>query len=154
MSDPGNDSKSNDVDSLKVELRRYISSIHSTGSFATFGVIDALPNPGISIDPIGLIRLPLSEPDAQALARESCKAPFGLGSMTLVDESVRKTWEIEAAKVQFLNDKWQPYVDKLVKTVANELGAHAAFNETVNVRSELYKMLLYEKGAMFKAHQE
>ena len=94
------------------------------------------------------MRLPLSEDDAQTLVRESHQAPFGKGTETVIDESVRKTWEIDAGKVQFLNTRWQHCLDQIVKNVAEELGVAG------NVCAEFYKMLLYEKGAMFKPHKE
>lgn len=69
----------------------------------------------------------------------------------MVDESVRKTWEMAACKVQFLNERWQSCLDRIVERVARELGVA---DGSVNVRAEFYKMLLYEKGAMFKAHKD
>ena len=136
---------------LKDDLYNRISSIRSFGSFATHGVIEPFMNPGISVDTLGLLRLPLSHQDAQALASVSRKAPFGKGSETLVDESIRKTWEIDANRVRFLNDDWQRCVDQMVAQVIRELGLVI---ESTSVRAEFYKMLLYEEGAMFKEHQE
>ena len=93
--------------------------------------------------------MPLSEEDAHSLILASHKAPFGKGTETVIDESVRKTWQIDAARVQCLNPRWQSCLDQTVKRVAGELGV-----ADTNVRAELYKMLLYEKGALFKAHKE
>ncbi|KAL8861958.1 MAG: hypothetical protein Q9178_001828 [Gyalolechia marmorata] len=133
------------------DLRRLISEVHTSGSFAAFGTIDSFVNPGISIDPIGIVRLPLSEDDAQALAQISNKAPFGKGNETLVDESVRKTWQIDAAHVRISNKDWQLGLDRILEHVAKGLGIAGGPS---SIRAELYKMLLYEKGAMFKPHQE
>ena len=133
------------------QLCGLIERVHSSGSFAAFGSIDAFVNPGIFVDPIGIVRLPLSESDAQTLVQTSHKAPFGKGSETLVDESVRKTWQIDAANVQFLNENWQCCLDQVVERVARELGIAS---ECSDVHAEFYKLLLYEKGAMFKPHQE
>ena len=150
-------SESNDEGSFaneedfKNDLFDRISQVHSTGSFATFGIMDSFVHPGISVDPIGTVRMPLSEEDAQSLILASHKAPFGKGIETVIDESVRKTWQIDAGRVQCLNPRWQSCLDQTVKRVAGELGVVDA---ATNVRAELYKMLLYEKGALFKAHQE
>ena len=132
-------------------LFRSISKVHSSGSFATFGIIDNFANPGISVDPIGTVRLPLSEDDAHALIQLSCQAPFGKGTETLVDESIRKTWQIDAAKITFRNKGWDVCLERIVRNVAEKLGVTGGSS---NVHAELYKMLLYEKGAMFKAHKE
>ncbi|KAL9005009.1 MAG: hypothetical protein Q9188_002190 [Gyalolechia gomerana] len=128
-----------------------ISEVHSAGSFAAFGIIDSFVNPGISVAPIGIVRLPLSEEDAKTLVRASQKAPFGKGNQTLVDESVRKTWQIDAGEIQFLNQAWQRCLDQTVDNVTRELGIAGG---STNVRAEFYKMLLYEAGAMFKPHQD
>ncbi|KAL8754030.1 MAG: hypothetical protein Q9199_004627 [Rusavskia elegans] len=133
------------------DLRHLISEVHASGSFAAFGTIDSFVNPGIFIDPIGIVRLLLSEDDAQALAQTSHKAPFGKGNETLVDESVRKTWQIDAANVRILNKAWQPCLDQILERVTEGLGIAGGPS---SIRAELYKMLLYEKGAMFKPHQE
>ena len=152
-----NNSESNDRGSLtnqedfKNNLFDGISEVHSTGSFATSGIIDSFVHPGISVDPIGTVRLPLSEEDAYTLVQASHKAPFGKGTETVVDESVRRTWEIDAGKIHFLNKRWQSCLDRTVEHVARELGVA---DGAINVRAEFYKMLIYGKGAMFKAHKE
>lgn len=152
--DGSSNSESDDGGSLDVfknDLFDRIFEVHSTGSFASFGTIDSFVNPGISVDPVGTVRLPLSEEDARTLVQASHKAPFGKGTETVVDESIRKTWEIDAGKVHFLNQKWPNCLDRTVERVARDLGVA---DGAANVRAELYKMLLYEKGAMFKAHKE
>ncbi|KAL8938341.1 MAG: hypothetical protein Q9216_003942 [Gyalolechia sp. 2 TL-2023] len=148
------DSSDNDDADRKLfmgNLAYSISKVHSAGSFAAFGVIDAFVNPGISVEPIGIVRLPLSQEDANSLVQASQKAPFGKGNQTLVDESVRKTWQIDAEKIQYLNSGWQRCLDQTVERVAQELGVAGG---STNVRAEFYKMLLYEPGAMFKPHQD
>ena len=142
--------KDTKLDNFKSALNKHISQIQSTGSFATGGILESFTNPGVIVDSIGALRLPLSEEDARALAQKSRQAPFGKGTETLVDESVRKTWEIDAARIRFGNERWQNYLEQMVKNVARELGVPAGRE----VRAELHKMLLYEKGAMFKPHKE
>jgi hypothetical protein len=136
---------------LKNLVLRRISSVHSAGSFATWGSFESFVLPGIVVDEVGAIRLPLSPHDAQALIRESCRAPFGKGSQTLVDEAVRKTWEIDGSKVSFSNHSWHGWLESVVRAATKELGVAS---DPKNVRAELYKMLLYENGAMFKTHKE
>ena len=140
-----------DSEVLKNALIKCISEVHSAGSFATFGTVDNFVHPGISVDSVGTVRLPLLEDDAHALVQTSRQAPFGKGTATFVDVSVRKTWEIDAAKVQFLNKGWQCCLDRIVEKVTRELGVDGGSR---NVHAEFYKMLLYEEGAMFKAHKE
>ncbi|KAL8707410.1 MAG: hypothetical protein Q9220_007555 [cf. Caloplaca sp. 1 TL-2023] len=133
------------------ELCRLIAQVQTSGSFAAFGAIDSFVNPGISVDPIGIVRLPLSGDDAQSLVQTSQRAPFGKGNQTVVDESIRMTWQIDAANVRFLNEEWQSCLNQILERVAQELGIAAGAS---GIRAELHKMLLYEKGAMFKPHQD
>ena len=136
---------------IKQSMRNQISKIHSAGSFATFGRLETCSLPGIRVDGVGPIRLPLSTQDAQALIGASRRAPFGMGRETVVDETVRKTWEIEGDKVVFKNKAWQGWLKNVVRRVTQELGVAAGPD---SVRAEFYKMLVYEEGAMFKPHKE
>ena len=72
------------------------------------------------------------------------------GSETIVNESVRKTWEVDPTNFNFSNPDWDVSVQRTARTAAHELG----YAEGASIRAELYKLLLYEEGAMFKAHQE
>ena len=136
---------------LKSAILNRITNVHSAGSFATFGSSTTFALPGIIVEDVGAIRLPLSSYDARSLIQASRKAPFGKGDQTLVDETVRKTWEIDGSRVSFSNNAWYGWLGGIVKTVAQELGVAGGPD---SVRAELYKMLLYEEGAMFKPHKE
>jgi hypothetical protein len=136
---------------LKSQVFHHITEVRGTGSFAIFGSFENFVLPGIVVDKVGAIPLPLSSRDAQSLIQVSSRAPFGKGGQTLVDESVRKTWEINGSMVSFSNHKWHGWLKTLVRKVAGDLGVAGGPD---GVRAELYKMLLYEKGAMFKPHKE
>ena len=136
---------------LKSSILRRIQSIHGAGSFSTATSFDEFPIPGIIVEDVGAFRLPLSKDDAQRLIQGSRKAPFGKGNLTLVDETVRKTWEIDAKHVNISNKHWNVWLEGVVKDTAEDLGVASGPD---CVRAELYKMLLYEEGAMFKPHQE
>jgi hypothetical protein len=59
--------------------------------------------PGIVFDGVSPVHLPLSFELQQALVKVSRLAPFGKNYQTLVDEQVRKIWEINGSKVSFGN---------------------------------------------------
>ena len=90
-SDSDDERSLTDREVLKNSLFNGISEVHSAGSFATFGIIENFIHPGISVDSVGSVRLPLLEDEAHALVQTSRQAPFGKGTETLVDVSVRKT---------------------------------------------------------------
>jgi len=94
------------------------------------------------------IGVPLGLQDAQELINVARQAPFGKGEQTIVDTSFRNTWELNPNQFS-LSEKWQPYVDSLMMMACEGLGV-----KTNDISAELYKMLLYEKGAMFKPHAD
>lgn len=117
-----------------------------TGNFAFTKTLSSAPSPGLHIDGIGLIGLPLSERDAQLIAGCAKQAPFGHGERTVVDTAVRDTFEVEPARVKFMNPAWDGYMRGLVtESIWPELlGAGTC---TTPARCELYKLLLYKTGS-------
>ena len=128
-----------------------LNGIHSAGSFATSEHNVEHIHPGLTVKDVGLIRLPLSSEDAEALIRMSRRAPFGKGSETLVDETVRKTWEIDGKELSFENKSWNSWLGRVLDHVSEGLGIPGGAG---SVRAELYKLLVYEQGAFFKPHKE
>lgn len=71
------------------------------GSFSHSQTSRDAPNPGLFIasNNVGGVGLPLSKRDAQAIINGSKQAPFGKGERTVVDTTVRDTWEIDGGEV-------------------------------------------------------
>jgi hypothetical protein len=138
-------------DKLIKDLDECLTNIQSDGSFALFEALNNAPNPGLYIKGSGTIGLPLSDHDAQAIISASHEAPFGKGEETIVDTGVRKTWEVSPGEFELKNPAWQPFIESIVAKVSAGLGVDAAGK---GVAAQLYKLLLYEEGAMFKPHQE
>ncbi|RDW89730.1 hypothetical protein BP6252_01762 [Coleophoma cylindrospora] len=141
-----------DGDTLLAEdLERCLASIRSSSSFAFFSALDRAPNPGLSLKVGGTIGLPLSDRDADAIVSVARQAPFGKGTETVVDETVRKTWEVAPSDFELRNPAWPAFVREIVTKVSAGLGVTSY---GAGVHAELYKLLLYDKGAMFKPHQD
>lgn len=139
---------------LKTDILECLDAVQSVGSFATFGKLDGIVEPDIYINfPAGAthIHVPLLEEHAKAIIAVSHQAPFGKGTETIIDTSVRKTWELNHNQFELRNPEWQQYMAQIAKKVAAELGISRG---TGTFQAQLYKMLLYERGAMFKAHTE
>ena len=103
----------------------------------------------IEVNGVGPVKLPLSEEQAKQLIVQSRQAPFGRGCDTIVDTSIRNTWELDPSLFTIRNiRKWDAVIRVLVRNVKKELGVQGP------ITASLYKMLIYEKGAMFKAHTE
>jgi hypothetical protein len=137
--------------SLKADLDNCLSGLKGDGSFALFERLENALNPGIYLKDGGLIGLPLNDHDAELITKASHAAPFGKGEETIVDTTVRKTWELSPRDFELKNPAWEPFVKSIVVKVSSGLGVDAAGN---GVSAELYKMLLYDEGAMFQPHQE
>ncbi len=124
-----------------------LKTIEGNGSFAAIGAKDLiLPGLQVGEEDIGL---PITPLQAQALIRVAHQAPFGKGSETVTDIEVRNAWEIDADQITFKNPKWKSFLKKLLKEVKEELGI-----EDKKVKSELYKLLIYEEGGFFLPHKD
>lgn len=130
----------------KKELQETIDEIETCGEFAVKKQYSQYANPGIQIGE-DLVALPLSPAQVPLIREASRQAPFGRGEETLVDTSVRNTWELDISKFKLTNPAWDTFVKNVLQDVSSSLG-------TSNVTTELYKLLLYEKGSFFKPHKD
>ncbi|KAF1999945.1 hypothetical protein P154DRAFT_535176 [Amniculicola lignicola CBS 123094] len=133
---------------FKTQLQNCLDEVQHDGTFFSHQVITSHHNPGLSIKNYGTIGLPLSTRDAHGIASICKQSPFGKGSETIIDTSVRKTWELDAADFECLNPRWAAFTDSIVKRAVTDLGVQ------VPVVAQRYKLLLYEEGAFFKAHRD
>ncbi|KAJ5113997.1 hypothetical protein N7456_002531 [Penicillium angulare] len=129
------------------ELLAAIDAIQTPGSFFTHGKTPTT-NPQISVRGVGNITKSLEESQARIMIENAHQAPFGRGTKTLVDTSVRKTWEINPDQFDFLNTRWDDFIQSICDKVAKDLGIKSP------IEAKLHKMLLYEKGGMFKTHTD
>ncbi|SPJ92417.1 uncharacterized protein FTOL_13703 [Fusarium torulosum] len=119
--------------SFKQDLLKAIENIRSSGTFAFNAELKGLPyDLGISVDGVEVISLPLGESNARHIISKARQAPYGKGSDTIVDTA----------------SGWPNYLKKICNVVAQQMGI------STTVHADIYKMLLYEKGAMFKAHTD
>ncbi|XXG93892.1 hypothetical protein Hte_000141 [Hypoxylon texense] len=129
------------------DLRKALEAIDCKGDFASLQAIQRC-DPEIFVEDVGQIHLPLSEAQARQLIEKSHQAPFGKGSDTIIDTSVRKTWELNPSQFELRGASWQSELDAILSIVRDQLGI------TAPITAKLYKMLIYEEGAMFKAHTD
>ncbi|KAF5550948.1 hypothetical protein FNAPI_7623 [Fusarium napiforme] len=136
------------TDDFKVDLLKAIKDIKTVEKFAFDQEIEIPEDFNISVQGVGDIKLPLKKAQAVKIITQARQAPFGRGSDTIVDTSVRKTWELDPEQFTIGGEEWSNYLQELSEIVAQKMGIKTP------VHAELYKMLLYEKGAMFKAHTD
>lgn len=115
-----------------------------------FYVAGCLPgvDPGLEVNGLGAVALPLKRGMAKRLIGQGQVAPYGKGTETLVDTAVRKTFEL-APKQFCLGPEWTAAVARVTRLAAEQLGLPAE-----RVEATLYKLLVYEKGGFFLPHRD
>ncbi|KAL4245987.1 hypothetical protein ABKN59_009134 [Abortiporus biennis] len=140
------DQKTNIRDNLEDALK---TKLDFSGSISYHKEYPDAPNPALQREGLGAIGVPLSTREAQEIRSKANQAPFGMGERTLVDKSVRDTWEMDAKSVTFANPRWHRFMMEVVNEVCQSLGVSLIASTP---RCELYKLLLYETGSHFLPH--
>ncbi len=141
-----------DPNDFQEGLLNAIDNIQKDSKFATFHLIPKFFDPQLIVDPCGPIDLPLKDVDASRIIAASHQAPYGKGSETIVNTLVRSTWELNRDQFSLQRrQEWDSFIKNILPHVCEGLGMSGYAN---SVRAELYKLLLYERGAHFKSHTE
>jgi hypothetical protein len=105
--------------------------------------------PALVVKGMGAVSFPVPPAQARKLVSVAERAPYGRGDETLVDEGVRKVWQIAPQQVSLGGKGWERSLKELISRVAVELGC-----ESRSVAAEFYKLLIYDKGGFFVAHRD
>jgi predicted 2-oxoglutarate/Fe(II)-dependent dioxygenase YbiX len=135
------------MSSITDALAALLSTVRTPGDFYAAGKTELLL-PGLAVDGVGSIALPLLPSQAGRLIAVAQRAPYGRGADTLVDTKVRRTWQIAADRVRVEGKGWARTLESLVARVATALGV------TDPVAAELYKLLIYDEGSHFVSHRD
>src|SRR5208283_2343971 len=84
---------------------------------------------------------------AERLVAIAEAAPYGRGEETVVDREVRRTWQINSAKVRIGGRHWEKTLAGLVADIALGLGVSEP------VAADFYKLLVYDAGSFFVEHR-
>ncbi|TCD65286.1 hypothetical protein EIP91_002848 [Steccherinum ochraceum] len=110
--------------------------------FSTKTSYENAPNPGLDIQDVGIVGLPLGSRDADAIkglvesrTRQTIKGEGGIG---------HRIWELDAEMVTFKNDKYQAFLDDAMKDACLALGVDMS---KAAPQCKLSKMLLYGTGS-------
>jgi hypothetical protein len=147
---PGADSHGNEDSDheWKPDLLDCLDNIRSVGEYATFSRRTSFTNPGLNIEGhSAVIPLPLTARDAEIIKSVCRQAPFGKGDETVVDTSVRSTWELDHAQFRLENPAWDPFFREILREAVASL-------DLAEVVAKPHKLLLYEKGSFFKRHKD
>ncbi|ETI35837.1 hypothetical protein F443_17902 [Phytophthora nicotianae P1569] len=122
----------------------------NAGEYSFGGQADTLPAvPGLFVREVGDISVPLCAEQAEKLIAQCDKSPFGRKLDTMMDETVRKSWQLAPDQVEIKNPLWQTGMEKLSESIAGRLGYKG-----ISMQCKLYKLLVYGEGGHFKKHQD
>ncbi len=130
------------------KLLKAVGAVDRPGTFCTSSDL-ALVMPGLEVDGLGAVGLPLGTTQGRKLIALCRQAPYGKGTETLVDTDVRRVWELDPEQFQLINPKWQELLSTIIDRVQEELGLGKH-----KLAAHLYKLLLYEKGGFFVPHRD
>lgn len=105
----------------KKEFFDRLGDIKTFGDFACVKRCSQHINPGLEVAG-SLIPLPLVTRDADTIKRKCEQAPFGRGDETVVDVSVRKTWQLDASLFRCSNPAWPAFLDTVLQETVQKLG--------------------------------
>lgn len=99
---------------------------------------------------VGPIALPVSTRQAKELCLTGRPARFGRGEQTLLDPTVRDTWEIPKSRVKIDKRQWNTTLSPTLDRLRADLGLPAECKLT----ADLHSMLVYAPGHFFAPHQD
>ena len=129
-------------------LEKLLLSIDRPGDFCAHGRLLA-PMPWLEVEGAGALSFPVPEAQVRALIEVAERAPYGKGSETLLDRSVRDCWQIDPGRVRLAGAAWPETFAKILDSAAAGLGCPAD-----RLDAQLYKLLIYEPGGFFSAHRD
>ena len=130
------------------QLEKLLHSIDRPGDFHAHGRVIA-PMPRLEVEGVGLLSFPVPDFQIRALIDVAERAPYGKGSDTLVDRSVRDCWQIDATGIHIGGGGWPETFRGILEAVTTGLGCPSG-----SLNAEPYKLLIYESGGFFAAHRD
>jgi hypothetical protein len=129
-------------------LEELLSGVERAGDFSVHGVLE-IPLPKLEVTGVGVVSFPVSATQITALIQQATRAPYGRGEDTLLDESVRKVWQLTPEQVRIGGKSWPASFDRILAQVVAGLGCARPA-----VSAEFYKLLVYDTGGFFLAHRD
>ena len=135
------------MSSISDVLHDCIRSVERPGDFCVGGLREIFM-PAIDVDGVGRIAFPILPAQVEPLIGIAETAPYGRGEETLVDRTVRRTWQIDPGRVRIGGRHWDGTLADLVVHAARGLGVSEP------VSADFYKLLIYDAGAFFVDHRD
>lgn len=132
---------------ITTELPEILAAVERPGDFYASDTLKFYP-PTIEVEGVGPVALPLLPIQAQQLIEAAEQAPYGRGEKTLLDTEVRRSWQIDASKVNIQGGNWDEIMADIISQISTTLGIDG------KVVAQLYKLLIYDEGSFFVEHRD
>ena len=129
-------------------LSKLLSGVKRAGDFFVSGTAE-IAMPKVEVDGVGPLSFPVPPSQIAGLIAHASRAPYGRGEETILDESVRKVWQLAPENVRIGGKSWAVNFANILNRVAAGLGC-----EGIAVSAELYKLLVYDTGGFFLPHRD
>ena len=129
-------------------LEELLGSVDRPGNYCVGGRL-YVPLPRVQVKGAGDLSFPVPPAQIEALLDAAERAPYGKGTRTLVDTSVRDCWQIDSRKVRLAGQAWPDSLAKVLSLVAEGLGLPVE-----RLGAEPYKLLVYRRGGFFSEHRD
>ena len=125
-----------------------LEGVKRAGDFFVSGALE-IPMPKVEVEGVGVLSFPVPSAQIRQITGHATRAPYGRGEATILDESVRKVWQLPPEKVRLGGKSWAASFAAILSKVSAALGC-----EGRAVSAELYKLLVYDTGGFFLAHRD
>lgn len=129
-------------------LERAIKSVERPGDYCTHGKVECVM-PRLEVESVGTVAFPVQPAQIASLIEAADRAPYGRGSETVLDTSVRDCWQIDASKFTVGGGRWEESYGSILDKVAEGLGLPRDC-----IEAQPYKLLVYERGGFFTPHRD
>lgn len=104
----------------------------------------------LEVTGVGRVGFPVSKSKALALCRVAKPARHGFKDQTVLDTTVRDTWEIARSKIKIDQRTWTKALSSALERIGGDLG----LGPEAGLRASLHNMLVYAPGQFFVPHQD
>jgi hypothetical protein len=133
--------------SIVAALLDCLGPVERPGDFCVGGTREIVM-PTVDVDGVGRLAFPLLPVQVERLVAIAEAAPYGRGEETVVDRDIRRTWQINPARIRIGGRHWQESLVGLVADAARGLGVGDP------VAADFYKLLVYDAGSFFVGHRD
>jgi hypothetical protein len=131
------------------EIKAALEAFENDGSFFVNSDVST-KDFDIKINQIGALNYPLSEDQIMELIAQAKPALFGWKDKTLLDEKIRKVWQVPKNKVKIGTKQWSKKFTKVLEEFKQGLG----LPKESRLEADLHSLLVYEPGCFFNGHRD